>query len=197
LKRILLIGAASAVSLFGVAAVAAPAMASSGPAQYVTHTNGHPDTTSLPQGYPLPGQDATQPSTGGPVWAFDNNTVKFTVTPESGPGNYRVSVDVVGSFHGFADPTTGAALTSDGSDKGTIAYDVLAAPGQAPDPAGLPSQEAGGIGGPTLRDMISQLFDGNETVVGGGDVYTFSYQNGNYVQVGAPSPATRGDVRGH
>ncbi len=45
--------------------------------------------------------------------------------------------------------------------------------------------------------MISQLFDGNETVVGGGDVYNFSYQNGNYVQVGAPSPATTGDVTGH
>jgi hypothetical protein len=195
MKRIMFIGAAGAAAVAGSVALAAPAIASNGPAQYVTHTNGHADTTSLLAGYPLPGQDATQPSAGGPVWAFDNNTVKFTVTPESGPGNYRVSVDVVGSFHGFADPTTGAALTSDGSDKGTIAYDVSAT--QAPDPAGLPSQEAGGIGGPTLRDMISQLFDGNETVVGGGDVYTFSYQNGNYVQVGAPSPATTGDVRGH
>jgi len=195
------VGATLATSA-GASTMATPlsAVSPSDPAQYVTHTNGHPDTTSLLPGYPLPGQDATVQTPFGPVWAYDNNTVKLTVTPVSGladGANYRVSMDVVGSFHGFADPNTGAALTSNGSDKGTISYDILAGPGQAPDAAGLPATEPGGIGSPTLRDMISQLFDGNETVVGGGDVYNFSYQNGNYVQVGAPSPATTGDVTGH
>lgn len=202
-KSLLAKGAVAAGGLGLLATLGATAASAStvpGPAQYVTHTNGHPDTTSLLPGYPLPGQDATVATPFGPVWAYDNVTVKLTVTPVSGfadGANYQVSMDTVGSFHGFADPNTGAALTSDGSVKGTISYDVLAAPGQAPDKAGLPSQEPGGIGSPSLRDMISQLFDGHETVVGGGDVYNYSYQNGNYVQVGAPSPATTGDVTGH
>ena len=43
-------------------------------------------------------------------------TEKYTVTPQGG-NEYLVTIDFVGSFHGFADPTNGTALNSSGSDK--------------------------------------------------------------------------------
>src|ERR1039458_7530903 len=73
------------------------AVSPSGTVTANTHLNDHPDTTSV-------SGTATVPSPGGPVWAYDNITEKFTVTPETAPGMYSVTVDVVGSFHGFADP---------------------------------------------------------------------------------------------
>lgn len=106
-----------------------------------------------------------------------------------------MNVEVVGSFHGFADPNTGAALDSTGSVKGTISYDVQAAPGQAPSGAGLPATEAGGTSGAHLSDMVLQLWpSGSASIVGGGSAYTFSYQNGAYVQ---DTSGIRGAVRGH
>ena len=140
MKRILLIGVASAASLFGVAAVAAPAMASNGPGTVtaVTHVSNHPDTTSLPADYllSLGSANATLDSPGGPVWAYDNLSERFTVT-DLGGGNYTVDVTLQGSFQGFADPRTqaeedvlglhhapGTALDSQGSVKGTIQYNV-------------------------------------------------------------------------
>jgi len=200
MKRIILTAVAAAAVLAGSVAAAAPAFASNGPAQFVTHEPDHPDTTSFLPGYPVAGQDATKPSPQGPVWAWDDLSVKLTPvaldpSQQSDGANYRVDITVTGSFAGFADPTTGAALPSSGPVKGTISYDVLAT--HAPDGAGLPAQEAGGLSAPGLHTLISQLFDGYATVVGGGDAYTFSYQNGNYTQVGAPNPGTFGDVRGH
>ena len=111
-------------------------------------------------------------SPGGPVWAYDNITEKFTITPEGQANTYLVSIDLVGSFHGFANPRTAdemtaanlagpapaAALTSDGSVKGTIAYDVTVQPGQQPDPAALPAQ---GASDAHLGAEISTLFDGH------------------------------------
>jgi hypothetical protein len=162
-----------------------------------THLNQHPDTTSLLPGYPVAGQDATVSSPNGPVWAYDNVTEKFTVVP-AGTNLYTVTIDFVGSFHGFADPTTAAALNSDGSVKGTIQYTVSSL--NAPDPANLPGQTSGDA---TLSDNINALFGGSATsqvatVVGWGP-YLFSYQNGDYTQY---QPATgpyvqNGDVAGH
>jgi hypothetical protein len=163
-----------------------------------THLNNHPDTTNGSGG----GSLISTPN--GAVWAYDNETTKFTVTSQGG-NQYLVSIDIVGSFHGFADPgvkgTTdptqgyGAPLTSDGSVKGTIAYEVTAT--QAPDPANLPGQSASDA---HLSTLINQLFgdsvvldvNGNPLISQVGD-YSFSYQNGNYVQ----AATITGDVTGH
>jgi hypothetical protein len=146
-----------------------------------THLNNHPDTTDISGGAILPGN----------VWAYDNATEKFTIV-QTGDHAYTVTMDYVGSFHGFADPTTGAALDSNGSIKGTISYQVTSP--NAPDPSALPGQSASDA---HISDNIRTLFGGDVTFVGGGDIYNFSYQNGNYVQVGAPTPGTTGDVTGH
>jgi hypothetical protein len=134
-----------------------------------THLNNHTDTTSVPTGVT---------SDNGPVWAYDNITEKYTVTTKTAPsgttpGTYLVKIDVVGSFHGFANPRTqgemdalgltspdpGAALDSAGSVKGTISYNVTAT--QAPDASLLPGQSPSDA---TLSQNINLLFGG--TVVG-------------------------------
>jgi hypothetical protein len=183
-KRILLIGVASAASLFGVAAVAAPAMASNTPTAVtaVTHLNNHPDTTGVCNTGSI-GADC--------VWALDNANEKFTVVPE-GSQQYLVTMGYVGSFHGFADPRMngelggngqGGALVSDGSVKGTIAYNVTSPVG--PDPANLPGQSPSGA---TITDNISKLFDGQATNISFiPGSYTFTYHQvagQDYIQVG-------------
>jgi hypothetical protein len=195
MKRILITAAAGAAALAGAVALAAPAMASNG-VTAVTHSAQHLDTTSGPLAGVL------QYSPNGPVWALDNLSEHFTVIPETGPGNYSVTIDVTGSFKGFADPgangstlgSYGQPLTSSGPVKGTITYDVKSS--TSPDPKSLlPNQDpATGLGA-----ALSQLFDGQPTsgpqsiIVGGGD-YNFSYQNGNYVQT---TSGITGDVTGH
>jgi hypothetical protein len=201
MKRILFAGVAAAAALAGSLALAAPAMASSGPVTVTanTHLNNHPDTTSGPGGGSLIN------SGNGPVWAYDNATEKFTAIQQVN-GSWVVNVDYVGSFHGFADPGAngtidpsqgyGQPLTSDGSVKGTISFTVAA--GNTPNPANLPGQSASDA---DLTGNINALFGGNlpDSAIGGGNAYTFSYQNGNYVQYqpanGPYSPT--GDVRGH
>jgi hypothetical protein len=200
MKRILFTAAAAAAALTGALALAAPAMAGNGPTA-VTHLNNHPDTTNIPEplgpGQYLPG--ATVSSPGGPVWAYDNITEKFTITPERTPDTYLVSIDIVGSFHGFANPRTAdemtaaglsgpapaAALDSTGSVKGTIAYDVVVQPGQSPDPANLPGQSASNA---HLGDNISLLFDGHTVSISQAATgYTFTYHKvagADYTQVG-------------
>jgi hypothetical protein len=194
MKRIMFAGAAAAAALAGSIALAAPAMASSGPQQAVTHLNNHPDTTGICNATPVPG------SVIGPdcVWAYDNATEKFTVTlePNLGPDTYLVTMDYVGSFHGFADPRVpgdtnpgtgqGAALDSNGSVKGTIAYDVVVQPGTQPDLSALPGQVPSDT---HISDNIATLFDGK--VVPNGITqhgqYIFTYHKvagADYTQVG-------------
>ena len=195
MKRILITAAAAAAVLAGSAAMAAPAMASNGPVTVTanTHLNNHPDTTVGP--VPVAVGSALVNSPDGPVWAYDNETTKFTIAPEGGT-LYKVSIDIVGSFHGFADPglngnvsdpNYGAALTSDGSVKGTIVYDVNAT--QAPNASLLPGQSPSGA---HLSDLINTLFGGSvvpNSIVQVGN-YGFSYQNGNYICRPPPSPVT-------
>jgi hypothetical protein len=176
-----------------------------------THSNNHPDTTNV-------GGAATLNSSGGPVWAWDNTQTKITATPYTTPqsdgANWKVVITETGQFNGFADPTTGAALTSTGSLNGIIAYDVQSA--SQPSAKNLPSQEPGvptrdqaGLDADQnthLSDMINQLFGGSstvtaETVVGWGD-YHFAYQdspgNPGYVQDSTNGVLTiHGDVTGH
>lgn len=192
MKRIILTIAAAAAVLTGSVMAAAPAFASNGPQQFVTHAANHPDTTS--------GVNTGVTSPQGPVWAWDNLSVKLTPvaldpSQQADGANWQVRVDVTGSFAGFADPNTGAPLSSNGPVTGTITYDVYSP--TAPSGANLPAQEPGGTSGPGLHDMVLQLFGPGASIVGGGDQYTFSYQNGNYTQVGAPTWLIQGDVRGH
>ena len=120
------------------------------------------------------------------------------------PGyNYQVIINVTGSFKGFADPGLdgntndlgyGQPLTSSGPVKGTITYNVES--NTPPDPANLlPNQDPNtGLGA-----ALSQLFDGqaaSDLIVGSGSNYSFSYQNGNYVQDDIGT-GIHGDVTGH
>jgi hypothetical protein len=200
---------------FGLLATlgATAASASTGPATVtaVTHSADHPDTTNM-------SGPATLSSTGGPVWAWDNTATKITATQypsAQGDGaNYSVVITETGQFQGFADPTNGTALTSTGSLKGTIQYDVYSA--SQPSAANLPSQEPGvptrdqaGLDAKQnthLGDMINQLFGGDSThqavtIEASGD-YHFAYQDSpghpGYVQdQTGPVFTVTGDVTGH
>jgi hypothetical protein len=209
--RTILAAAAAPLAIGGVLLTATAASAATGPSQFTTHMSQNPDTTSFTSPVANP---VTLSSAQGPVWSFDNLTVKLTpvyqATLKADGANYVVNVDVTGSFHGFADPLTGAPLTSDGSVKGTISYDVFSP--QGPNGANLPAQEGAWTvnlnpapgqnqvsGGQGLGDAITQLMGPGSSIVGGGNVYNFSYQNGNYTQV-QPANGTyvqTGDVTGH
>lgn len=185
------------IAAIGVAALAVPSLASAAQSSVkaVTHAANHPDTTSVTTGYM---------SSNGPVWALDNLSIQMVATPESGPGNYSVTLTTHGSFAALANPITGAPYSGNGSVDGTITFDVLSP--NSPDPKNVPAQQpqatidgSGNVSGSTsLSDMISQLFDGSAAIVGGGS-YTFSYNripgpdatgpgwtltNGRYTQFG-------------
>jgi hypothetical protein len=186
-------------------ATSASAATLPGAVHAVTHSPGHLDTTVGP--VPVAAGSALKDSPGGPVWAYDNLSEQFTVVPDG--ANYKVTIDVTGSFQGFADPgrdglTTdpnyGQPLASSGPVHGTITYEVQSS--QAPDPKALPANEPDGTGlGVALNQLFGQT-DGSSIfadnvgpqVVGGGNDYVFSYQNGNYVQDGS---GIHGDVTGH
>ena len=194
MKRIIYTVVAAAAILTGSAAAAAPAMASNTPGQVfaVTHSAQHSDTTSGPVAGVL------RPSANGPVWAIDNLTEQITATPTGNPDEWSVNANVTGSFAGFADPgrdgTTdpalgyGQPLSSNGPVKGTITY-IVTSPNR-PDPANLLPNQAPDTG---LGAAIRQLFNDSNAQLAGGD-YSFSYQNGAYVQNTA---GISGDVRGH
>ena len=139
MKRVLFTAVAAAAVLAGSAAAAAPAFASTAPARPVvafTFSPDHNDTTSA-------AGSATTDSPNGPVWAVDQLGETFTVKPVTGladGANYRVTVNVVGSFKGFADPrlasegstNPGGPLASRGLVLGTITYDVSSPPPPTP-----------------------------------------------------------------
>jgi hypothetical protein len=213
--RTILAAAAVPAALAAVAlGTAGQASAATAPQQFTTHFNQHPDTADSALLANIPG--ATLSSDGGPVWAFDNITVRLTVSPEDPAAhngdNWRVDVTTTGSFHGFADPVTGLPLVSDGSTKGQISYDVYSAAG--PDGAGLPAQQPlptvdpgqpyssdQQVITPThLSDAVQALFPaGTIDWATSGASYLFSYQNGAFVQDQPPGQPyiQAGDVRGH
>jgi hypothetical protein len=157
-------------------ATSASAATLPGSGMYVTHSSAHNDTTN-----------------GGAVWAVDNLTEKFTVVPAdkattaADGANYKVTIDVTGSFKGTLDPGR------DGTNETALGYLAPLASSSVNGPVGaslLPNQAPDtGLGA-----ALGQLFpDGS--IVGGGSDYTFSYQNGNYVQYG--NGTITGDVTGH
>jgi hypothetical protein len=148
----------------------------------VTHASSHPDTTNVSG----PGT-ACGTSSNGATWAFDNLARQFRVT-SAGADEWTVVITDNGSFSGFADPANCNALTSNGSIRGTITFDVTSA--TSPDPAGLAPQYVGDV---STTQMVNALFDGQATSVIGG-AYSYSYQNGNYVQ---DTSGITGDVVGH
>ena len=104
-------------------------------------------------------------------------------------------MDYVGSFHGFADPTgpnAGAALDSNGSVKGTITYQATSLTND-PDPSLLPGQSPRT---PHQREH-PEAVRRTPRPSWAATTTLFSYQNGNYVQFGAPPNPTQGDVTGH
>jgi hypothetical protein len=153
-----------------------------------THAANHNDTTSV-------SGNATIPSNGGPVWAYDNLKVAITATPAV-VGSYSVDLSVIGSFAGFANPRTtdeltaaglpavpapGDALTSSGSVKGT--YHLTVNSPTLPKASNLHAQQDPTTG---LSDMVRQLFgdvatvnpvDGtvSHTVIVSGGPYSFVY----------------------
>jgi hypothetical protein len=120
-------------------------------------------------------------SPNGPVWAYDNLSFRLTATPESGPGNYSVTITAHGSFSQIADPNTGACASGNGSVDGSITYDVSST--TSPDKKNVPAQSPGDT---SQGAILNEFFDGNATIVGGGH-YSYTYNRvdgGRYTQVG-------------
>jgi hypothetical protein len=200
MKRILITAAAAAAALAGSAAVAAPAMASNGPgpstATVVASTNeiNVPDTTS--------GTATSQSSPGGPVWAWDNVTKTFRVTP-NGNGQYTVSEIVNGTFSAFDEPNTGDTVNAtpinvDGQMHGTNTYTVYS-PNALPNPHGLPAQVNYSATPVSTSALIADIFNNDASVqVGGGGNWVFSYHaaHGSMTQSYLTQPADWGNITG-
>jgi hypothetical protein len=161
-----------------------------------TLSDGHMDTTS----YSGP---ATFTSSNGPVWAIDTLKEHWVVTScaasptctsDNDGANYAVTLTVqTGSkFAEFADPgqgttengvtgapdpcpgagaNAGGPHTGLGNVTGTIEYDVSSP--TAPDLSGVPAVQQPNT---SLGTVIGQIFDGHQTIAGGGH-YSFNYTN--------------------
>lgn len=166
------LGVAIGAATLGFAA--GPAFAGqSGAVNAVTHTSDHPDTTSA-------SGPCTGSSSNGPVWAYDNLSLRVHVVPQGGD-SYAVTIYAHGSFQQIADPNTGACASGHGSVDGW--YDLTVQSSTAPDPANVPSQEPGDM---SQGAIVAQLFAGNATsIVGGHYSYTYNrIDGGKYTQVG-------------
>lgn len=172
--------AATAAAVVPTVTASASASSSTGTVTITTKSYGHMDTTSA-------SGSATFSSANGPVWAIDSLNEKWTVVPETSPGNYSVTLKVVkGSrFSEFADPGAGTNQTTDhcagnnpggphigqGNVTGTLQYDIQSS--TRPDLSSVPAVQDPNT---SLGTVLGQIFDGNQSVVGGGH-YTFDYAN--------------------
>lgn len=177
-KRKILLGSlvatAAAAVIGGGLTAAIPASASVTTITAKTYSPLHADTTSV-------SGTATQALPNGPVWSYDNLHETLTAKPESGPGNWNVTIRVGNgsNYHGFADPrmasegsaNPGGILASQGTMTGSIQYDIQSA--TRPDPSNVPATQPPGT---SLGAVLHQFFDGNDTIVGGGH-YLFTYDN--------------------
>lgn len=155
---------------------AIPASASSAiaPVTGTTSMTNVPDTTNGAGG------GACVTTTNGPSWATDQfPTVTLSAVEETTPANtWNVTITSDGTFTGFADPLTCDALVSSGTVVGSIQYTVTSA--TAPSASGLKSDYNGAT---EFSTLINDFF-GDSPTISGGDVYNYSYQGGNYTQVG-------------
>lgn len=163
---------------------------------YNTLSAGHMDTTSF-------SGSATLTSPNGPVWAIDTLKEHWVVTTcsasptctaDNDGANYAVTLTVVkgSKFAEFADPgqgtteggvtgapdpcpgggaNAGGPHTGQGNVLGTIEYDVSSS--TAPDLSGVPAVQQPDTG---LGAVIGQIFDGHQSIAGGGK-YSFTYTN--------------------
>lgn len=128
-----------------------------------TYSPEHYDTTSVTTGLNSP---------NGPLWAYDYLHETFTAVPTGTAGQWNVTINVRGTFDGFASPTVAnTPEVNQGIVIGTISY-VVTSPNQ-PKASDLPRTEPNYTG---LGAALSQFFGGSETVTGGG-AYDFSYHN--------------------
>jgi hypothetical protein len=170
MRRLLVVGAALFVVLGGAFATNA---ASPKQVTAVTHSSPHPDTTNN-------AGDCTLASDGGPVWAYDNLSLRLVATPGATAGDYSVTIFANGSFQAFANPNTGACYNRNGSVDGWYTLDVQSA--AAPDPKNLPSQVPGSM---SQGSIVNMLFGGSATVTGQHYSYTYNQiDGGKYVQNG-------------
>ena len=197
LRRGLLAGAAATAA---VAAAVIPltttANASTAGTRVVVNTDsyGHMDTTNV-------SGSATFSSPNGPVWAIDALRERWTITAcsanptcvgDADGAQYAVTLNVGPKINGgsqfseFANPgpeDAAAGITSTcpapgggprqgtGKITGTIEYDVNSS--TAPDLSSVPAVQQPNT---SLGTVLGQIFDNNQTVVGGGH-YDFTYAN--------------------
>jgi hypothetical protein len=142
-----------------------------------------PDTTNASGG-------SCGTSTNGPTWATDQFPTVTLSAMSTGTDTWNVTIDSNGSFVAFADPTTCAPLLSEGNIVGTIEYTVTST--NTPSQSGLQSDYSGAT---EFSTLIDDFFGGSPTI-GGGNIYSYSYQDGNYTQVSTANGLTvTGDVR--
>jgi hypothetical protein len=179
-------GTGLALVLGGTSASAAPAART---VVASTHVPGVPDTTvgSAATGSyeDVNGQRTTDPalSVFGPVWAIDDITNTFQVTP-LGNNDYRVDRLVNGTFDAFAQPNTGSSTPAPldgvtGQMHGTNSYTVRSANG--PDASKLLAQQATATG---THAQLMQLFpDITDSNITGGNTWVFAYHTGGSTMV--------------
>jgi hypothetical protein len=187
IQRVLLgtavcIGVAAPIALASTAADAAPAGRN---VTASTHIAGVPDTTvgtTATGAYEDASGHVTHDqalSVYGPVWAIDEITNTFRVTP-LGNNDYRVDRIANGTYEGFAQPNTGLSYPMpldnvSGQLHGTNSYLVHSL--QAPNAANLPSEQvlpATGNQFPGTYAQLYQLF-GSDAVITGGNTWVFAY----------------------
>lgn len=167
------IGSIAAIAALGVSVASAAAAPKKVTA--VTHTSGHPDTTSVSSSCTLAGAIS-----GGPVWAYDNLSLRLTAT-STGADTYAVTITAHGSFAAVCDPISGASYTGRGSVNGW--YELTVTSPTPPDPAAVPSQQPSGLTGQS--DIVRQFFPDATSVVGGHYDYVYTLVAGSkYEQVG-------------
>ncbi|HEY2489710.1 MAG TPA: hypothetical protein VGI37_09400 [Streptosporangiaceae bacterium] len=168
------VAAATAAAVVPAVTSAASASASTS-VNYVTQSNGHMDTTSV-------SGSATfqEPSGGGPVWAIDTLTEKWSVSAyaqhQTDGANYSVLMKVTApsKFSQFANPNTGEAGVGTGKVLGVIQYDVSSTSTPA---TSIPATQAPNTG---LGAVLDEIFGANSYTVVGGQNYDFTY-NGTTV----------------
>ena len=157
-----------------------------------------PDTT-------VGSTQTSTPSPGGPVWAYDNVTKMFRVTP-NGNGSYTVEETVNGTFSAFDQPNTPTGAEAKlnpsvtGQMHGTNTYTVKSS--VAPDAAGLKAQYDDSAGDISTSDLITDIFGGNSAnpnmSIGGGGTWVFAYHaaHGSMTQDYRTDPSTWGNITG-